>query len=115
MTGYDNELVKSGKIIKEQLEHNNPATLQNFAFNLRRSKFEDRRVRKAIDLAFNFEWANTKLFMGNIAACLVILPTREWRRSVYPKVKKRKFYSAIKISLIQKYSVFHIVQLLILI
>ena len=64
MTGYDNELVKSGKIIKEQLEHNNPATLQNFAFNLRRSKFEDRRVRKAIDLAFNFEWANTKLFYG---------------------------------------------------
>lgn len=64
MTGYDNELVKSGKIIKEQLEHNNPATLQNFAFNLRKSKFEDRRVRKAIDLAFNFEWANTKLFYG---------------------------------------------------
>lgn len=64
MTGYDNELVKSGKIIKEQLEHNNPAALQNFAFNLRRSKFEDRRVRKAIDLAFNFEWANTKLFYG---------------------------------------------------
>lgn len=64
MTGYDNELVKSGKIIKEQLEHNNPATLQNFAFNLRRSKFDDRRVRKAIDLAFNFEWANTKLFYG---------------------------------------------------
>ena len=64
MTGYDNELVKSGKIIKEQLEHNNPATLQNFAFNLRRSKFEDRRVRKAIDLAYNFEWANTKLFYG---------------------------------------------------
>lgn len=64
MTGYDNELVKSGKIIKEQLEHNNPAMLQNFAFNLRRSKFEDRRVRKAIDLAFNFEWANTKLFYG---------------------------------------------------
>ena len=48
--------------IEEQLEHNNPATLQNFAFNLRKSKFMDRRVRKAIDLAFNFEWANTKLF-----------------------------------------------------
>lgn len=64
MTGYDNELVKSGKIIKEQLEHNNPATLQNFAFNLRRTKFSDKRVRQAIDLAFNFEWANTKLFYG---------------------------------------------------
>lgn len=62
MTGYDNDLVKSGKIIKQNLEHNNPATLQNFAFNIRRDKFKDRRVRKALDLAFNFEWANEKLF-----------------------------------------------------
>ncbi|MBR2137162.1 MAG: ABC transporter substrate-binding protein [Alphaproteobacteria bacterium] len=62
MTGYDNELIKSGKIKKENIEHNNPATLQNFAFNIRRDKFKDRRVRKAIDLAFNFEWANEKLF-----------------------------------------------------
>lgn len=62
MTGYDNDLIKSGKIKKENIEHNNPATLQNFAFNIRRDKFKDRRVRKAIDLAFNFEWANEKLF-----------------------------------------------------
>ncbi|MBR1904486.1 MAG: ABC transporter substrate-binding protein, partial [Alphaproteobacteria bacterium] len=62
MTGYENNLIKSGKIIKETIEHNNPATLQNFAFNVRRDKFKDRRVRKALDLAFNFEWANAKLF-----------------------------------------------------
>ena len=62
MTGYDNDLIKSGKIKKEVMEHNNPATLQNFAFNIRRGKFKDRRVRKALDLAFNFEWANEKLF-----------------------------------------------------
>ena len=62
MTGYDNDLIKSGKIKKEVMEHNNPATLQNFAFNIRRAKFADRRVRKALDLAFNFEWANEKLF-----------------------------------------------------
>lgn len=64
MTGYDNELIKSGKIKKETIEHNNPAILQNFAFNIRRAKFQDRRVRKAIDLAFNYEWANEKLFYG---------------------------------------------------
>lgn len=62
MTGYDNELIKSGKIKKENIEHSNPAILQNFAFNVRREKFKDKRVRKAIDLAFNFEWANEKLF-----------------------------------------------------
>ena len=64
MTGYNNELINSGKIKKETVEHNNPATLQNFAINVRRAKFQDRRVRKALDLAFNFEWANEKLFYG---------------------------------------------------
>ena len=64
MTGYDNDLIKSGVIKKENIEHNNPATLQNFAYNVRRDKFKDRRVRKALDLAFNYEWANEKLFYG---------------------------------------------------
>ena len=62
MTGYDNELIRSGRVKKENIEHNNPAVLQNFAYNVRRDKFKDRRVRKALDLAFNFEWANEKLF-----------------------------------------------------
>lgn len=63
-TGYDNDLVKGGKVIKKAIEHHNPAILQHFAFNLRNPKFQDKRVRRAIDLAFNFEWANEKLFYG---------------------------------------------------
>lgn len=62
VTGYDNDKVKKGQIIKEAIEHNNPAILQAFAFNVRRPKFEDRRVREAIGLAFNFDWANERLF-----------------------------------------------------
>lgn len=62
VTAYDNDLVKNGTIKKEELAHNNTATLQNFAFNLRRPKFQDQRVRQAIGLAFNFDWVNEKLF-----------------------------------------------------
>lgn len=61
-TGYNNEQVKSGAVVKRSFEHNNPAVLQHFAFNIRRLQFKDKRVREAIDLAFNFEWANDKLF-----------------------------------------------------
>lgn len=61
-TGYNNEQVKSGAVVKQNFEHNNPAVLQHFAFNIRRLQFKDKRVREAIDLAFNFEWANDKLF-----------------------------------------------------
>lgn len=62
VTGYNNKLIKSGKIIKEEISHNRAANLQSFAFNIRKDKFKDKRVREAISLAFNFDWANDKLF-----------------------------------------------------
>ncbi len=62
VTGYDNDLIKSGKIIKEDMAHNKAANLQSFAFNLRRPLFQDKKVRRAVALAFDFDWANEKLF-----------------------------------------------------
>lgn len=62
VSGYDNDLVKSGTVIKEEIPHNQPAVLQYFGFNTRLPKFADKRVREAIGLAFNFDWANDKLF-----------------------------------------------------
>ncbi|NGZ27446.1 MAG: ABC transporter substrate-binding protein [Magnetococcales bacterium] len=52
----------SGRIIKETLPHGNGAGMQGFVFNLRRPVFQDRRVREAFILAFDFEWSNKNLF-----------------------------------------------------
>jgi len=52
----------SGDIIKKELTHKNNAGMQGFAFNTRRDKFKDVRVRRALSLAYDFEWANDKLF-----------------------------------------------------
>ncbi len=62
VTGYNNDIIKNGKVKKEDMLHNQAAILQNFAFNIRKDKFQDKRVRKAISLAFNFDWANERLF-----------------------------------------------------
>ena len=40
------------------------AATQAFVFNLRRAKFADRAVRRAFELAFDFESANKSLFYG---------------------------------------------------
>lgn len=61
-TGYDNELVRQGDVVQKSFEHQEPAILQFFAFNTRRPFLKDKRVRQAINLAFNFDWANEKLF-----------------------------------------------------
>ncbi len=61
-TGYDFPAVEDGSVIKTSLPNGNLANAQNYVFNLRLEKFQDPRVREAIGLMFNFEWANKTLF-----------------------------------------------------
>jgi microcin C transport system substrate-binding protein len=51
-----------GDIIRAEIPHELPTGMQGFAFNIRRPFFADRRVREALGLAFDFEWANHNLF-----------------------------------------------------
>ncbi len=63
-TAYDFPAVKRGDVILEKFHLKNSQGMQAFVFNLRRKKFQDRRVREAFNLAFDFEWANRNLFYG---------------------------------------------------
>ncbi|MEE8334297.1 MAG: extracellular solute-binding protein [Alphaproteobacteria bacterium] len=63
-TQYNKPAVRDGRIVREILNDQNPSGLQAFFFNTRREKFSDRRVRAALDLAFDFEWTNKNLFYG---------------------------------------------------
>lgn len=53
---------KSPFLIKKMFEHKLPSGMQGFVFNIRRLKFQDRNVRKAIGKVFDFEWTNKNLF-----------------------------------------------------
>jgi microcin C transport system substrate-binding protein len=61
-TEYDISAVKQGRLIKEELPDETMSGAQGFFINLRREKFQDVRVRQALDLAFDFEWSNANLF-----------------------------------------------------
>ncbi|MGH7786958.1 MAG: extracellular solute-binding protein [Candidatus Binatia bacterium] len=63
-TAYDIPAVRDGRLQKQDFTHNRPAGMQGFAFNLRRPLFQDRRVRQALGLVFDFEWSNRTLFYG---------------------------------------------------
>jgi microcin C transport system substrate-binding protein len=63
-TGYDFPAVQNGQVIKVALPSGEKASGQAFLFNLRRPQFQDPRVREAVGLMFNFEWANATLFYG---------------------------------------------------
>jgi len=60
-TAYTSPAVKKGLIIKKIIPSEMPAGMQGFIFNLRRPLFKDPRVRKALSLAFDFEWGNKNI------------------------------------------------------
>ena len=61
-TGYDFPAIEKKWVTKKLLPNGDMAPGQSFIINLRRDKFRDIRVRKAIGLMFNFEWSNKTLF-----------------------------------------------------
>ena len=95
-SGYDNKLVQEGKIIKEEIQHNNPAILQVFGFNTRLEKFKDRRVREAIGLAFNFDWANEKLFYNQYKRLYSLFSNTELAATGLPQEKEKKILERYK-------------------
>jgi microcin C transport system substrate-binding protein len=63
-TEYDIPQVRDGRIKLATLPDERPAGAQGFFINTRLDKFADRRLRKALDYAFDFEWTNKNLFYG---------------------------------------------------
>ena len=63
-TAYDFPAMKDGRVKLAVLPDETPSGAQGYFFNLRREKFQDIRVRRALNLAFDFEWSNANLFYG---------------------------------------------------
>lgn len=63
-TAYDTPARKAGWLRTEEIPHQRPTGMQGFVFNTRRWFFRDKRVRRALAFAFDFEWTNNHLFYG---------------------------------------------------
>lgn len=63
-TAYDFPAVKDKRVVLEEFDVRNRGIMQAFAFNIRRDKFKDARLRRAFNLAFDFEEMNKQLFYG---------------------------------------------------
>jgi microcin C transport system substrate-binding protein len=63
-TAYNFPALKDGRVKQLELPDETPSGAQGFFINLRRGKFQDIRVRQALNLAFDYEWTNKNLFFG---------------------------------------------------
>lgn len=75
---YFGRRVDSGQLLRREFAHQNPVGLKAFAFNLRKEKFQDRRVRQALALAYDFEWLNRMVYYGLYRRQHSYFPVGQW-------------------------------------
>lgn len=61
-SSYDFDVIENGTAIKEELKHGRAAKVRGFIFNTRRPPFDDREVRNALNIIFDFDWMNKNFF-----------------------------------------------------
>ncbi|MBL8317136.1 MAG: ABC transporter substrate-binding protein [Burkholderiaceae bacterium] len=57
--------ITSGELAKTVFQHKLPDGFYSYVPNLRLPKYQDRRVRMALELAMDYEWMNVHLFRGS--------------------------------------------------
>jgi microcin C transport system substrate-binding protein len=63
-TVYDFPAVNDKRVLREEFPRDNIGVMQGYAFNIRRDKFKDPRVRRAFNYAYDFEEMNKQLSFG---------------------------------------------------
>ena len=95
-TQYNFPAIAKGKVIRETLANNNPTGMQSFAFNIRKSKFQNRRVREALALTFDFQWANKNLFFGQYTRTRSYFSNSELAATKIPTGSELRFLEPLR-------------------
>ena len=61
---YDVPAVRDGWLKKVEIADHSPTGMTAFVMNIRRTVFQDSRVREALGYAFDFEWTNRNIFFS---------------------------------------------------
>jgi microcin C transport system substrate-binding protein len=95
-TGYDFPAVKEKRVILEEFPIRDVGIMQAFAFNLRRGKFKDWRLRRAFNFAFDFEGVNRDLFYGQYERIASYFQGTDLASSGLPQGRELEHLQAIR-------------------
>jgi microcin C transport system substrate-binding protein len=95
-TAYDFPALREKRVVREEFPVRNLGMMQSFAFNVRRDKFKDARVRRAFNFAFDFEEMNKQLFFGQYKRIDSYFYGTELASSGVPQGKELEILQTVK-------------------
>jgi microcin C transport system substrate-binding protein len=95
-TAYDFPAVREKKVIREEFPIRSSGIMQAFAFNIRRDKFKDPRVRRAFNFAFDFEEMNRQIFFGQYKRIASYFEGTELASSGLPEGQELEILQSVK-------------------
>ena len=96
---YNGPKFEEQKIVKKELLHKNNAGIQGFIFNTRKGLFVNKDVRKAITLAFDFNWSNKNLFYNQYQRCESYFSNSELSAEILPTEEEYKIANDLNIDI----------------
>lgn len=90
------EKFDKGCLKKENVSHKHTQGLQGFVMNSRRPLFQDRRVRKALAMALDFDWLNTTLFYKQYSPHTSFFENSELAATGLPSPDELKLLNPLK-------------------
>lgn len=95
-TGYDFPAARDKEVVLEQFPIRSIGIMQAFAFNTRRVKFQDWRIRRAFNFAFDFETVNQEVFFGQYRRISSYFDGTELASSGLPKGRELELLQAVR-------------------
>ena len=95
-TAYDFPAVSDKRVILEEFPNRSSGIMQAFAFNIRRDKFKDARVRRAMNFAFDFEEMNKQIFFGQYKRITSYFDGTELASSGLPEGRELEILQGVK-------------------
>ncbi len=95
-TAYGFPAVKEKRVLLEEFPIHNMGLMQAFAFNIRRDKFKDPRVRRAFNFAYDFEEMNKQLSYGQYRRIGSYFDGTELASSGLPQGKELEILQSVR-------------------
>jgi microcin C transport system substrate-binding protein len=95
-TAYDFPAVKDKRVVLEEFPVRSSGVMQAFVVNTRREKFQDWRVRRAMNFAFDFEEMNKQIFFGQYKRIASYFEGLELASSGLPEGKELEILETVR-------------------